>query len=316
MKTVTASNIADNVAANIDNHQPAAASDAVFLNALLQGQTLRDLMQQVSATVRKHPSSTRERWLLFQLLCIDGDWQRALKQLQTWVTLEPEGAPRAQMYRGLIQAEMFRAEVFGGSRAPGFIDAAPAWIADLLQANALLGKGELGSADALRLQALNAAPATRGEGELIGKFEWLTESDTRLGPVCEMAIAGGYRWLPFEQMLSLRITPVSSLLDLVWSPATVTLRDRTILKGYVPSRYAGSESGPDAIKLGRQTSWTEAGETAVIGLGQKTWSSERGDWAMLNIGECRFIHGDDEQEAQEKAQEKTAAAGNDHEKSD
>jgi len=264
--------------------------DGPTLHALLRTQSLADLRQQAFDTVRHHPSSVRERWLLFQLLCLDGEWERALKQLQTWAKLEPEGEARAQLHRGLIQSEMFRAEVFAGKRTPGFIDAAPAWVETLLAANAQLGRGEIAMADSLRTAALNDAPATRGEGPQTGPFDWMTESDSRLGPVCEIAVAGGYRWIPFDQMRSLVLTPTATLTDLVWRPATVTLRDATVLKGYAPTRYPGSELGPDAIKLARQTSWTDIGDTGVIGLGQKTWTTDRGDIGLLALSELHFTH--------------------------
>lgn len=268
----------------------AAQSDTLTLQALLPTQSLRDIKQRATETVRKQPANARERWLLFQLLCLEGEWERALRQLQTWASLEPAGEARAQLHRGLIKSEMLRADVFAGTRTPGFIDEAPAWVDTLLRANALLGKGDLPAADALRAAALGEAPATQGEGPEMGAFAWLTESDSRLGPICEMAVAGGYRWIPFAQMKSLVLTPIATLTDLVWRPATVTLRDATVLKGYLPTRYAGSERGPDAVKLARETTWTDVGETGVIGLGQKTWTTDHGDWGLLEISACHFQH--------------------------
>lgn len=270
------------------------ASGMPKLHDLLQTQTYEELKARTTETVRKQPANARERWLLFQLLCIDGDWERALKQLQTWASLEPQGEARAQLHRGLIQSEMFRAEVFAGTRTPGAIDPHPAWVETLLQANAKLGEGKLAEADALREAALNDAPATRGESTRMGAFEWLAESDTRLGPICEMAVAGGYRWIPFDEMKSLTLTPAATLTDLVWRPVTAILRNATVLRGYLPTRYPGSEIGPMPIKLARETTWTDVGNTGVIALGQKTWSTDQGDFGLLEIGDCRFIHEDEE----------------------
>ncbi|AJY13782.1 MULTISPECIES: type VI secretion system accessory protein TagJ [Burkholderia] len=260
---------------------------------LLHSASFDALKEQTVEAVRQHPSDASERWLLFQLLCIDGDWERALKQLQTWATLEPDGTARAQLHRGLIRSEMFRTEVFAGTRTPGFVDdVVPAWIDQLLQANARLGAGDVAGADALRDAALGAAPASRGEYAEADSFEWLTDSDTRLGPVCEMAVAGGYRWIPFAQIKSLTLTPIGTLTDLVWRPATLILRNATVLRGYVPTRYPGSEHGPAAIRLARETRWQDVGETNVIALGQKTWTTDRGDRGLLDINGCRFTDGD------------------------
>ncbi|MGF6961640.1 type VI secretion system accessory protein TagJ [Paraburkholderia youngii] len=265
-------------------------SDSPTLSSLLDAQTYGELKEQTVDKVRKHPSNVRERWLLFELLCLDGEWNRALQQLQTWATLEPEGTSRAQMYRGLIRSEMFRAEVFAGQRTPGEIEPLPEWVKTLLQANLELGEGNLAAADELRGAALDAAPATRGESMQIGEFEWLTDSDSRLGPVCELTVAGGYRWVPFDSMKSLTLGPVTALTDLVWRSAVVGLRDATVLRGYLPVRYPGSETGSAATRLARETTWKDVGETGVIALGQKTWSTDKGDVGLLDIGECRFNH--------------------------
>jgi len=265
---------------------------------LLRTQSLDTLKEQTVETVRRRPADASERWLLFQLLCLDGDWERALKQLQTWATLEPEGEARAQLHRGLIQSEMFRTGVFAGIRTPGFIDeTVPAWVDQLLQANARLGAGDVAGADALRRAALDDAPASRGASPEMGDFDWLSDSDTRLGPVCEMAVAGGYRWIPFARIKSLTLTPIGTLTDFVWRPATIVLRDATVLRAYVPTRYPGSEHGPAAIQLARETRWQDVGETNVIALGQKTWSTDRGDWGLLDIGGCRFTNESDDDAA-------------------
>ncbi|MFT4066128.1 type VI secretion system accessory protein TagJ [Paraburkholderia sp.] len=266
------------------------ASRAPTLNSLLETQTFGELKARTIDNVRRHPSNVRERWLLFELLCVDGEWERALQQLQTCAALEPEGASRAHLYRGLIQSEMFRTEVFAGQRTPGEIDPLPTWVNLLIEANVKLGEGNLIAADELRTAAFDHAPATRGESTRIGAFEWLADSDTRLGPVCELAVAGGYRWVPFDAMKSLTLGPVTALTDLVWRSVIVGLRNATVLRGYLPVRYPGSESGPSAIKLARETIWRDIGETGVIALGQKTWRTDTGDFGLLDIGECHFIH--------------------------
>ncbi|NML34760.1 type VI secretion system accessory protein TagJ [Paraburkholderia antibiotica] len=265
-------------------------SAAATLHGLLDTLSLSELKARTIDHVRKHPSNVRERWLLFELLCLDGEWDRALRQLQTWATLEPEGTSRAQMYRGLIQSEMFRTEVFAGQRTPGEIEPLPAWVNTLVQANAELGKGNLLAADQLRRAAFSEAPTTRGESAQIGAFEWLSDSDSRLGPVCELAVAGGYRWIPFDAIKSLTLGPVTGLTDLIWRSAMVGLRNATVLRGYLPIRYPGSESGPSAIRLARETTWQDIGETGVLALGQKTWSTNNGDFGLLELGECRFLY--------------------------
>ncbi|PNE77380.1 ImpE protein superfamily protein [Burkholderia thailandensis] len=259
-----------------------------MLHDALRTQSFEEIKARTAEAVRKKPSDTRERWLLFQLLCIDGAWDRALKQLQTWAQLEPQGEARAQLHRGLIRCEMFRADVLAGKRTPGFIDAQPAWVDTLLEANAKLGAGNVAAADALRESAFDSAPVTCGESAEMGSFAWLTDSDTRLGPIFEIAVAGGYRWIPFEQLKSITFTPAGTLSDLVWRPVTALMLDATVLRGYAPTRYPGSENGATAIRLASETTWSDIGTTNVVALGQRTWTTDQGDWGMLQIGGCRF----------------------------
>ncbi|KVK99019.1 type VI secretion system accessory protein TagJ [Burkholderia ubonensis] len=274
-----------------DSLSVSIAHDETLANAL-HTQSFAELKARTTEAVRNRPTDARERWLLYQWLCIDGEWERALKQLQTWARLDPDGEARAQLHRGLIRSEMFRSEVFAGRREPGFIDVPPAWVGSLLRANAKLGDGAVADADALRREAFEEASSTAGDSPEMGRYAWLTDSDTRLGPIFEMAVAGGYCWIPFEQIRSIALTPAGSLTDLAWRPTTVILRDATVLKGYVPTRYPGSESGSANIRLARETTWTDVGTTHVIALGQRTWTTDLGDWGLLEIANCRFTDED------------------------
>ncbi len=273
------------------------SASGMTLAQVLRTQSLDELKAQTMDAVRARPSDARERWLLCQLLCIEGDWDRALRQIATWATLDPSGEPRAQLYRGLIASEMFRTEVFAGIRRPGFIDTPPDWVETLLQANAQLGLGEIGAADQLRRAAFDASQTASGSGAELGTFAWIADSDTRLGPVCELAVAGGYRWIPFAQMRSLSFTPAAAPSDLVWRQATVVLSDATVLRGYVPTRYPGSQSGPAAIRLAAETCWADVGDTNVIAHGQKTWTTDQGDWGLMQLSQCTFVNGQDDDAA-------------------
>lgn len=273
--------------------QTTAGTNGQTLNQMLQSRSFEDFRAGAFEAARSQPTSARARWLAYQLLCIDGDWTRALKQLQVWATLEAESTMRAQLHRGLVTTDAFRTEVFAGLRRPGFVNPPPAWLDTLVEANVALARGNATESDRLREAALDAAEASRGEGPRTGAFAWLADSDTRLGPACEFFTAGGYRWIPFEQMRALEIRPAGTLTDVVWVPARVAMRDGSAFDGYMPTRYAGSEHGQPPIRLARETHWTSVGKTAVIGAGQKVWSTDAGDWGLLEIGDCRFAAEED-----------------------
>src|SRR4051812_37576923 len=68
--------------------------------------------------VRKDASNAKHRVFLFQLLAVQGQWKRALNQLNVAGELDAGTLPMVQTYREAIQCEALRAEIFSGRRAP------------------------------------------------------------------------------------------------------------------------------------------------------------------------------------------------------
>ncbi|MGN7103128.1 type VI secretion system accessory protein TagJ [Ralstonia holmesii] len=253
------------------------------LAAVLQHSgSVAQALQNAEVRVRQQPGAFEERWQLFQWLCVTGDWERALKQLQVATQLTPDFAQTAHAYRNLIRAEIFRQGVFNGEREPGALLSPPAWMEPLHKALAQAASGNIEEADHSRNLALVDATTASGAHNA-GTFAWISDSDTRLGPTCEIISAGRYAWLPFIQTRRLEMSAVTGLLDLVWRPVTVTLADGMVCRGFIPVRYPGSEHGNDTTRLARETHWTELGETGVLGWGQKTWATDQGDIGLLDV---------------------------------
>lgn len=260
--------------------QPASTSGLAA--ALRHSGSLGQALQNADERVRQQPGAFAERWQLFQWLCVVGDWPRALKQLQVATHLAPDFAQTAHVYRDLIRAEVFRADVIKGARGPGALLPSPDWMTPLRNALALAEAGDTDGADRCRQQAFSEVPDSRGT--LDGSpFDWITDSDTRFGPTCEIVSGGRYAWLPFAQLRKLETGRLAGLLDLVWRSVTVTLVDGTVCRGFTPVRYPGSERGNDALQLAHETHWSDVGETGIIALGQKTWTTTTGDVGLLDV---------------------------------
>jgi len=280
----------------------------------LGGASLMQTLERQELAVRRQPMQAAHRWALLETLCLLCQWPRALQQLQAWARLYPSGAMQAQALRSLIQAEAQRAQVFSGLLPPSPVIEMSPWMDLLWQALRHNAQAELAQADEARLQALSQAPNRAGichwqstspghqQGTLQSQaFEWLSDSDTRLGPVCELMVAGAYRWLPFADMASLTLSEPQRRLDLVWIPATLTLRQTQPkepadkpLHVFIPARscWVRPPAQPDAqqqaLMQSRLTVWTEAGSSGVFTHGQKTWMSEGIDWPLLDV---RQVHG-------------------------
>jgi type VI secretion system protein ImpE len=233
--------------------------------------------------VRKHPQVARHRIFLFQLLCVLGDWERAVRQLKVAAELDPEALAMAQTYREAIICEVYREKVFRGEKEPLIFGEPPEWLAPLVQALHLTATGKTAQAAELRAQAYDMAP-TLG-GQLNGNaFEWIADADMRLGPVLEIVVNGRYFWMPFDKIGQLTADAPEDLRDHVWMPVSITLANGGDIVGLVPTRYPGSSDSEDPLlKLARKTEWSDIGDSTFVGHGQRLLATDAGDVAVMDV---------------------------------
>ncbi|HJZ72105.1 MAG TPA: type VI secretion system accessory protein TagJ [Vicinamibacterales bacterium] len=233
--------------------------------------------------VRQSPSDAKARVFLFQLLCIVGQWERALTQLNVAAELDASTLAMAQMYREALQCEKLRAEVFGGKRSPMVFGEPPEWIALLIESLLVRDTDRSGETQSLRERAFEAAPPTAGsiDGQ---PFEWIADADMRLGPVCEAVINGRYYWLPFDRLSRIDLEAPADLRDVVWTPAHFQFDNGGEAVGLIPTRYPESESSDDAhVRLARKTVWREEGPGAFVGLGQRVLATDAAEHAIMDL---------------------------------
>nr|WP_245398545.1 type VI secretion system accessory protein TagJ [Oceaniglobus trochenteri] len=250
---------------------------------MLKQGDLSGALTALQAQVRADPADAKLRIFLFQLLCVLGDWKRAITQLKLCAELDPMALPMAQTYREAIICEVFREKVFSGEKEPLVFGEPAEWIALLGQALKALAAGQAARAADLRAAAFDMAPA--GAGTLNdAPFEWVADADMRLGPVLEIIVNGRYFWLPFTSIASLTVEEPTDLRDCVWSAAHLTLHNGGDTVALIPTRYAGTaETGDDSAKLSRATHWADAGGETWIGTGQRLLTTDTGDTALLDL---------------------------------
>jgi type VI secretion system protein ImpE len=247
-------------------------------------------IETIETSIRREPAVALHRWALFQWLCVTGQWERAVQQIQIFAQLDPPWARVAQAGRELVRAELLRTKVMAGLAKPGFVfDDVPAWMQSLLDALELAAQGRLDASDDTRERALDLAPLVAGRGGGHA-FAWIGDSDSRLGPVCEFVTAGRYRWLPLADIAGWRIECSGSPIDIVWVSCVLTLIDGAVLRGFMPARYpvSGSEAAHDreALQLGDTTVWQDRGRTGVFASGRKTWATSAGDFGLFELTRC------------------------------
>ena len=216
--------------------------------------------------VRANPEDAKLRIFLFQLLCVLGEWKRAVTQLKVSAELDPLAVPMAQTYREAIICELYREKVFAGEKEPLIFGEPEEWLALLVEAVKHLAEGRAESRPpSCALRAFEAAPAV--SGKINGKpFAWIADADMRLGPVLEVVINGRYFWMPFAAIAELKVEEPSDLRDAVWTAATLTLANGGELVALIPTRYPGTVASRLAnALLARATDWQDAGADTFVG---------------------------------------------------
>lgn len=233
--------------------------------------------------VRADPGDPKLRIFLFQLLCVLGDWKRAITQLKLCAELDPAAIPMAQTYREAIICEVFRGKVFSGEKDAMIFGEPSEWIALMGQALKAEAGGEAAKAARLRERAFEEAPASTGE--INGaRFDWIADADMRLGPILEIIVNGKYFWMPFSAIATLTAEDPADLRDAVWTACHLTLHNGGDFVALIPTRYPGTEKiDDDNAALSRSTNWSEIGDGCQIGFGQRLLATDAGDTAIMDL---------------------------------
>lgn len=228
---------------------------------LVQAGQLDDAVKALAAEVRDNPTDSKRRTFLFELLCFAGDFPRAEKQLDVLSQGGPQSEMGALFYRGALQAEKTRQEMFQTKEYPKL--------------------------------AVNP-PAGSIRGTVNQKvFHTLSDSDARIGNHLEVFVAGSYLWIPFTLLSSIQIQPPKRLRDLLWLPAIVrtssAFQGRELGEVLLPVLYPFSWKHEDpAVRLGRATAWEENENGDSVPKGQKILLADELEWPVLELRDIEF----------------------------
>jgi type VI secretion system protein ImpE len=114
---------------------------------------LASLQEQVRARADDAPL----RIFLFQLLCVLGQWERALTQLTVASSLDAGALAMAQMYGEAVRCEAIRRDVFDGRKSPMIFGEPDQWLALLIESLLVGARGEPARSEELRQRAFDVA---------------------------------------------------------------------------------------------------------------------------------------------------------------
>ncbi len=269
--------------------------------ALKQGE-VQTALQLLQDQIRNKPDDVKLRIFLFQLLCVLGQWDRALTQMNLAAEMDDVAIAMKVMYGQVLNSEVFREAVFRGEKDPVVFGKPQEWVALLMQALKLTAQGNHQQAAEVRARAFDAAPTT--SGSIDGKtFEWIADADPRLGPVMEVIVEGRYMWAPFENIKSITIEEPEDLRDMVWLPAHFEWVNGGQSYALIPARYPESyRYDDDLVILSRKTEWEEIAPEFYIGHGLKLLATDADEYSVLDARQLVF---DNEVSAEEGDTENT-----------
>ncbi|MEW6381895.1 MAG: type VI secretion system accessory protein TagJ [bacterium] len=249
---------------------------------------LSEARSQLIEKVKASPGDVSIRTLLFQVLALCGEWDKADRHLEAIAVQDSSVETGVQVYRNLVHAEKERIEVSKRSRLPSFLPKAPPYLELYFAAWDKLAAGNIEEARRLYEQLETISPLLSGtrDGRVFSGFR---DMDTFLSLFLEVIVHEQYGWIPLESLRELSIAPPKTLFDLLWATARITTWEGLTLNCCLPVLYPGSFLHEDErVKLGRMTDWIPLGGPFYRGRGQHTFQVGEEDVAILEMREVIF----------------------------
>jgi len=232
---------------------------------------LGEALDAAQAKVRSTPSDLEARWLLAELLVLNGEIERADQQFDTLMNLEPRAAVTAAPIRQLLRAETARRDFFSAGRVPEMIEGVDDGIRARLEAFVLARAGDRAASGAAVAAAETNRPALSGtlDGKSFGDFRDL--DDITAGVFEVLTRTGKYYWIPMARVERVDFSPPERPLDLLWRPARMVVTDAFDAEVHLPAVYGTVADHDDDLRLGRRTDWLGTEGEAIVGVGRRTF---------------------------------------------
>ena len=254
-----------------------------------------DLQGAIAACVEEvkaKPGDIGARAFFAELLCFNGQLERADAQMEAISKLDAAAMTGVAMVRQLARAETARQQFFAMGRVPEFLTKPSAAMEKRLLASVEIREHRFPQAAALLAEAEAARPQLTGTLE--GKpFTGLRDLDDVLAGLLEVLTSTGkYYWVPFEEIESVTFHAPDKPRDLIWRPAELSVKQGAEGIVYIPALYPAShKAAADQARLGRVTEWEQPPGGPVTGIGQKTLLIGEDAFPILSISELAITQG-------------------------
>lgn len=239
---------------------------------LYRSGNLGPAIEAAAQVVKAAPSDLSARWLLAELLIVQGEHDRADLQLDTIMSLEPGAAATVVPIRHLLRADTARRDFFRAASVPEFLDEGPTTsMRLLLEAFVQLRAGDSGRAGELAAEAERLRPALAGRNGDSPFADFRDLDDLMSGVFEVLTKTGKYYWIPAERVEVLEFSKPERPLDLVWRQVRMVVRDAFDAEVHMPAVYGTLDGADDASRLGRRTDWVGESPAPVRGVGQRVF---------------------------------------------
>lgn len=233
------------------------------IHSLIREGKLTEALSCCATELQDEPLNFDIRSIYSELLCINGELEKADKQLDFMVQKNPEFAVGAVNLRHLIRAQQSRVDFYQGKGIPKLFHDANELDTLFLQMHVALLEGEVDEAAELAAQMETLRANELSDADFVGR-----DLDDTLNPYLEVLGTNGEFYLAnFNEIESLKVEPVSSLLESIWLRVEITIKDGPSGTAHLPLVYANSES--ELEKLGQVSDWVELKDEFIIGKGMK-----------------------------------------------
>ncbi|MGF1834643.1 type VI secretion system accessory protein TagJ [Photobacterium sanguinicancri] len=255
------------------------------LNIRLQQESIKDILCDYMDVLKSQPKDSDLRSNFIELLCIDGQLERADQQLSLLIKQYPEYLVGGNNLRQLIHAAQARADFFSGNATVQLLKGEVKSFESLVALNvARCRKDDSGvkeHAEKLELERCKSAFTVNN----ISVPDCRDLDDSLAGYIELFGTDGQYYLVPFSEVSHLQFMPITSLVEYIWRKVSIEVIDGPSGDAFLPITYIDSKT--DAQKLARETDWVELPNTpVVIGQGQKMWLV--GDEA-LPLAQCELM---------------------------
>ena len=224
---------------------------------------LEEAIDNVTETVRSQPDDPGLRMALFELLCFNGDLERAGRQLSILGKRHPDLGIAAIHLQGLVAAEKQRRSVLTGAEDPRFIGEKPAWAplqCELLvrasrneDCSRFVGRPEMEYTGFAGVRLLESK-----DKKLREPFTAIRDGDDLLAPIVEVILNYRYGWIPWERVRRLEVEMPVNQRDLCWVSGSIETVAEERSEVYFPAiGFDSYESNDDDLRLARVAAWEE-----------------------------------------------------------